>query len=300
MNEDRSGDTPVWLAIFEGDWLVVPPDPAHTITPGPAFHGCTYVLLQASDSGRTEIGGIPCGDETQAPAATNTSLPSSSISDFPLLVGTTWVYRYLEYEPTATDPVQTITATAYLTETVIENKQVDSFLLAQVRRDTHYVDVPAGWSKSTGDQSETFWYVFDGQRVYNAPDPFESTQVSTDTLNLEYDLPLAVGKTWCPIQVDLKDPSHPKITSCTASGKETVQAKDSYTAPFGKFDSCYWITQDFNSGGVNQWFCNGIGQVYARYDHAGTRFGFRQELVRYLPGSGEEHVPTEDVKISGD
>jgi hypothetical protein len=58
--EDRPSDTAVWLVILEGDWQVLPPDPLHTVTPLPPSHGCAYVMLDANDSGRTEIGGVEC------------------------------------------------------------------------------------------------------------------------------------------------------------------------------------------------------------------------------------------------
>ena len=58
--EDRPGDTPVWLVIFEGDWQVFPPDPFHTVTPPPPVHGCTYVIIDQNDGARTEICEISC------------------------------------------------------------------------------------------------------------------------------------------------------------------------------------------------------------------------------------------------
>ncbi len=58
--EDRPGDTKVWLVVFEGEWQVIPPDPLHTVTPPPPSHGCAYVILDATDSGRNEIGTMDC------------------------------------------------------------------------------------------------------------------------------------------------------------------------------------------------------------------------------------------------
>ena len=58
--EDRPAEARVWLVFFESDWQVIPPDPGHTVTPPPPAHGCVYVLLQASDAGRTEVGTIAC------------------------------------------------------------------------------------------------------------------------------------------------------------------------------------------------------------------------------------------------
>ncbi len=60
INEDRPANTPVWLIVFEGEWQVFPPDPSHTITPASPSHGCVYVLLDANDPGRSEVGPIEC------------------------------------------------------------------------------------------------------------------------------------------------------------------------------------------------------------------------------------------------
>ena len=60
VNEDRPADTPVWLIVFEGEWQVFPPDPSHTITPAPPSHGCVYVMLNANDPGRSEVGSMEC------------------------------------------------------------------------------------------------------------------------------------------------------------------------------------------------------------------------------------------------
>lgn len=60
ISEDRPGDTMVWLVIFEGEWQIIPPDPRHTATPAPPIHGCAYVIMNASDGERAEVGGIEC------------------------------------------------------------------------------------------------------------------------------------------------------------------------------------------------------------------------------------------------
>jgi hypothetical protein len=63
VSEDRLGDTMVWLVIFEGEWQIVPPDPGHTATPAPSTHGCVYVIMNASDGGRTEVSGVACASK---------------------------------------------------------------------------------------------------------------------------------------------------------------------------------------------------------------------------------------------
>ena len=50
----------VWKIVFEGDWLVTPPDPNHTLTPPPPEHGCVYVTIDETDQVRTEMGTGTC------------------------------------------------------------------------------------------------------------------------------------------------------------------------------------------------------------------------------------------------
>ncbi len=59
--EDRPGDTQVWFVVFEGEWQVVPP--MRDASPRPLANGCVYVILNASDGGRGEVGGVKCPSE---------------------------------------------------------------------------------------------------------------------------------------------------------------------------------------------------------------------------------------------
>jgi hypothetical protein len=58
--EDRPGNTKVWLVIFSGEYLIVPPDPLHTFTPGPPGPGCAYAMIDAQESWRSSAGTIDC------------------------------------------------------------------------------------------------------------------------------------------------------------------------------------------------------------------------------------------------
>ena len=75
-----------------------------------------------------------------------------------------------------------------------------------------------------------------------------------------------------------------KIQDCTSAGQRNVVSQESFETPAGRFDDCYQITENFNSGGVVRWLCSGVGLVAQKYDHAGTRFGFQQTLVSYSQG----------------
>jgi hypothetical protein len=80
--EDKPGNTKVWFVVFECDIQVYPPDPGHTITPEPPFHGCSYVILQAKDGEFIEVGGYETCTTAEATAtillATNTPVHTYS------------------------------------------------------------------------------------------------------------------------------------------------------------------------------------------------------------------------------
>jgi hypothetical protein len=50
----------VWKLIFEGDWLVIPPDSNHTFTPPSPEHGWVYVIIDATDLVVSKLGAIEC------------------------------------------------------------------------------------------------------------------------------------------------------------------------------------------------------------------------------------------------
>jgi hypothetical protein len=50
----------IWKIVFEGEWLVNPPNPNQFATPPSPEHGCVYVIIDAIDQVRTEISTSPC------------------------------------------------------------------------------------------------------------------------------------------------------------------------------------------------------------------------------------------------
>ena len=54
--EDKSGDTKVWLVLFEGDWQMTGPAPEEPVTPGSPTHGCVYIIIDATGSRYSEFG----------------------------------------------------------------------------------------------------------------------------------------------------------------------------------------------------------------------------------------------------
>jgi hypothetical protein len=204
-------------------------------------------------------------------------------ADFNLSLGTSWVYLDTEYQSATSDPNLIITAQYQLTETVTEINTLKGLFVAHVHSEQKSIQVPVGWEPFSppGD----FWYIVKSRQVFGTSDPGDLTKLDFDTLLLDFDFPLAVDHSWCPVRIDLKDPNRTPITNCDYAGKQTVLQESTYQVPAGKFEDCYQIDQASNGGDVFQWFCRGIGVVEVKFDHGGSRFGFEQKLTDYIKGS---------------
>ena len=236
---------------------------------------------------------VVAGEPTNAsptPVPTTAEQPAlqNPWSEFPLNVGTTWVYAYIPYDPLPSDPAQIITATYLLTETVTEVESTPPYLAAKVETERALVSKPPEWTRDDISRTGETWYVIDGNKIYRGSERPDLSNLNPDLTpgwSLEYQLPLSVGESWCPAKYNFKSPGQPEIEDCQSLGEQTVAKAMSYETPAGKFDDCYQITESVNSGGTTRWFCNEVGVVAAKYDHAGTRFGFEQTLIRYRLGS---------------
>jgi hypothetical protein len=214
--------------------------------------------------------------------------PQNPRPEFPFSMGTTWVYSYIPYDPLPSDPAQIITATYMLTETVTEVKSVPPYFAAKVETERVLVSKSPEWTRDDLSSAGESWYVINGDKIYRgseSPDLSNFNPDLTPGWSLEYQLPLSVDERWCPAKYNFESPGQPEIEDCRSLGEKTVAKAMTYETPAGKFDDCYQITESFNSGGTTRWFCNGVGVVAAKYDHAGTRFGFEQTLISYRLGS---------------
>lgn len=225
------------------------------ITPGSlVFIPGGQQLLQESDPG------------VRAPAA---------LEDYPLAPGTTWMYRYEEYQSATQDTTRIISATSVLTETVIDSRYSEDFYLVQVKTSRRLVDADKEWVANE-DGADTFWYIVNGGKVYEASPPFDIDTIDTDNLKLLYNLPLSDGQGWCPYEAESSSSTPEALQNC--SGRSTIQAIGRLDTPAGTFEDCYEIVERYNNGSVITRFCNGVGQVSAHFDHAGSRFGYHKEL----------------------
>jgi hypothetical protein len=220
---------------------------------------------------------IPAGQreihEIQAPDA---------LQDYPLTPGTTWVYRYDEYQSAPQDATHIISATSLLTETVINNRYLGDYYLAQVGTSRKFVSMDEEWVEN-GDVASTSWYAIDGGRIYESSLPLDIHAVDMANLKLLYDLPLFDGQSWCPYDVE-RSSSNPEVMQ-NCSGRSTVQAIGRLDTPAGAFEDCYEIIERYNNGSVIKRFCNGVGLVSTHFDHVGSRFGFHEELQDFTRDS---------------
>ena len=205
-------------------------------------------------------------------------------SVFPLNKGTTWVYSYEAYQPTASDPNQIITATYQLTETVIGTETIFPYFVAYVKREHELVNADVGWTGDLSSQPNEFWYVVKDQQIFESNLPIDMANIKTDNLILAYDFPLSLQKSWCYIRLASKNPNQKEIDNCEWVGKREVTNTSAYQSPAGNFDNCYEIILYSNGGNIIHWFCKGVGIVFMKFDHAGTRFGFEQTLLSYSVG----------------
>jgi hypothetical protein len=205
-------------------------------------------------------------------------------SELPLEKGTTWDYSYEAYEQSA-DPDQILKATYKLTESVVDVEAIESYFVAHVKKDYELVNADVDWPgrEFTDNQVET-WYLVNENQLFESRLPVNTNKIQTDYLLLEYDFPLALNKSWCWIQGNRKNPDSKKIANCESVGRREVTNTGVYETPAGTFEDCYELIDYSNGGDIIQWFCKGVGIVFMKFDHAGTRFGFEQTLLSYSVG----------------
>ncbi len=216
-------------------------------------------------------------------ACSHTSSPVSPIGDFPLSKGTTWTYSVSEYQPAGQDPTKTITAESIYTDTVVDTQTAGAFFIAHVQRSTRLVRWDPGWSSAPDSGVPEWWYVIEGQKVYESRQPLDVKNIQTEALLLDLDFPLDPGKSWCS-STTIKGE---QVLDCSSpgAGKVTVEKLEGVTSTAGNFKNCVLVIQWSNGGNVIQQFCSGVGFVNVKFDHSGTPFGFERTLTDYTKGT---------------
>ena len=215
------------------------------------------------------------------------ALRQDSISeDYPLSVGTKWVYQDTRYD--GFNPNLIMTATRMTTHTVVAVIGQEPYRYLKVRLEENPETLSA--MKGNYPMTDTLRpariseYVLPvetihmQQRIYFRQGQLDQTKPPSQATWAELVLPLVDHAEWCGMEVDSKDSSHRicwPLTQARAQRKVVMSA--------GRFSNCYWIRYAIGGSGIQNLFCPGVGWVIRQDDHAGTPFGSRSVLKRFVP-----------------
>jgi hypothetical protein len=203
-------------------------------------------------------------------ATSTTNDLRSPLRDLPLDLGNTWVYSDVVYGDQSVNAV--VTATLIYTDSVVDTRINPPYFAAKINRD---VSLFSGTSPFNAPESTSWWYVVSGTQVYKQPD-YNLNFPNVTSSWLEYAFPLA-GQIWYP------DPEQRTKLAADSGipGARIVSPAEDLNLPAGLFTHCFKIATVYNSGPTFEWLCPQVGIVAAKYDHAGTRFGFEVKLMSY-------------------
>lgn len=225
---------------------------------------------------------------TVAPKVTQTTTTlSATLKHFPLLPSTTWTYSYTDYDPDPNNPNKTLQAVFEVTHRVTDVKTVNGIYFAHIKKQVMKINEDPGWTNQNPNNlsDSGFWYLVRGDQVFSGPDIADPETLAKEKLVLEFVFPMAKDAEWCPNPVG-KASVGDLATSvpCNPIGKRVVLAEKSFQSGKAVIEHCYQMSDIYNSGGAIQTFCDGLGVVEIKYDHAGTRFGFLQTLTSFKAG----------------
>jgi hypothetical protein len=212
---------------------------------------------------------------------------SATLQHFPLLPGATWTYADTVYDPDPTDFTKTVKAVFEVTLRVTDVKTGDGAYFAHIQNLVKKLSEDPAWASQGQNppKDASFWYILRGDKVYSGPDTSNPETIPMDQLTLELVFPIAKDAEWCPVPVGKAETGpNGTLTPCQYVGKRVVLAETSFQSPVGNFDSCYQLSDIYNGGEPIRIFCDGVGVVEIKYDHAGTRFGFLQTLISFKSG----------------
>jgi hypothetical protein len=207
------------------------------------------------------------------------------VSGFPLEKGTTWVYSYEGYDASPSDPQRLIRATYQLTETIVDTQTVSENFVAHVKRERKLIQADTGWMQDFTSEQNEFWYVRNGQKLFQSNMPLDTSNIKTEELILDYEFPLTLKGNWCLLSPSGKGSTPQDNAGCDFVGKRAVTDRGRYETPAGNFENCYDLVDYFNGGNIYQKLCDGVGIVFMKFDHSGSRFGFEKTLTSYSKGT---------------
>jgi len=204
------------------------------------------------------------------PPITPTIVPA----DFPLDLGSTWIYDYSAY-------LGEDEATWSVTDTIVAVNIHEGFLIAEVEQDVMFKEGDASGHFLNEPESGRFWYLFDGSHLYRQTDKPDPTHIADAWLELVF--PLGGVGCWYPDARQRSEMSGVTPASEPVPGCRSVSGDPHpVELPAGKFEACLDVVTPYNSGPTFLTFCPDVGIVATRYDHSGSQFGYRSSLAGYL------------------
>jgi hypothetical protein len=178
--------------------------------------------------------------ETPLPSPSSTPVPLSLIlADFPLALGTTWVYSAEISYQDPNDYMKLLTWTGTITDKVVDKKvESDGKMIFTVQEDLEPKPPKDVWR-----QSRTFEYIIVGDGVFEG-----AMKV--------YQYPLKDNLTWrafADFEYDMN-----------------AYYVGEVITPYGKLDNCYSLLIATNPDTSIEIFCAGVGFVEHSYRHHGT------------------------------
>lgn len=200
-----------------------------------------------------------------------------ALSEFPLGVGSTWVYSSTEYDvPLSLDPI-TLTWTCLITKTVANSESRPPYFAARVIQSTSAIDGD-GPCRAL-DMPDHYGYVARGNYVYynrNLDAFFLAPSEVEESSLLKYIFPLALVERWFPSYQLRNNVFGDDLDALTSAGPMDV------SVPAGDFQGCYKIIDAYKQGYCIEYVCPGVGIVMKDCNHGGpTPDGYTAALVEY-------------------
>ena len=176
-----------------------------------------------------------------------------------------WVYEYRAYSGDQK-------AAWRIADTVIETRTHPPFIAAHIQREATLLEGSAGLQPQP--PADPFWYVVDGNSVYQVPGELDWDKVRSARLELVFPLP---GEAcWFPDAAQRSQDPASGLPGCRrATGPIGM------SLPAGAFERCFQLVTPYNNGAIRQAFCSGVGFVQEQFDHVGSPFGYQITLVAY-------------------
>jgi len=246
------------------------------LTAGMAIAGCAIASLQATPTNTPAPTDVPTSTAVPAtstvmPTRTPTAQPTETevpavnpIPDFPLEIGSIWVYSYTEYFDGETN------TRCCITLEVTANQMVGDFFVAEIEQNQTFV--PEWPPFESGAGKSHFWYALSqAGEVYYLPDLLPEGEIAE--AYLAYLFPLGQSGCWYHYHEDrVADTGY----NCTFS-----DGPQEFLTPAGSLPQCYWVVTPYNNGGEQEWLCEGVGFAGNQFDHQGTPFGYETALLEY-------------------